>query len=399
MKLVISNVRAIVGDDLFDEATIEVDDGRIVSIDAGTRSGVGIVDGRRLLVIPGLVDTHSDGLEKGASPRRTATFPLPYALGSFEGRVRAAGITTIAHGVAYQDKPRLNRSVDSGREMYDVIARHRDGAPTVDHQILYRVEARDGAAVGPLVDDLAAGRVAGAERPLVSFEDHTPGQGQFRDRTQFERAIDPKELAEGQTAAQYVDALIEEGERLAHNRERNLKMLAPLARQGRITLLAHDPEDEADIERRAESGASVAEFPVSRAAAVAARDRDMPVVMGAPNALRGGSHSGNTSARELVADGLCQVIASDYMPSAMLASAYAMAGSGVVSLPAAIHLITRGPALMMGLEDRGHLAAGSRADLVLVDDRREWPTVVQTWRADDMWTPTESSRLAEEVGA
>lgn len=394
MSFVLTNVRAVVGRSLLTDVTIEVDGGVISAVDEGVHRGGGAIDGRGLLVLPGLIDTHSDGLEKEAAPRRTSTFPMPYALVSFESRVRSAGITTIAHGLAYQDKPRLNRSVDSGRAMYDVIADRRDAASAaVDHRVLYRVEARDESAVAPLVDDLNAGRVAGSIRPLVSFEDHTPGQGQFRDRSQYERAIDPKELAPGQSAAQYVDELIAEAERYAHHRDRNLALLSPLAKAGKITLLAHDPEDEADIERRVEAGATVAEFPVSREAAVAARERNMPVVMGAPNALRGGSHSGNASARELVAEGLCQVIASDYMPSSMLACVFAMATAGLVSLPDAVALVTSGPANMLGLDDRGRVETGARADLLLVDDRGSWPQVVHSWGADDQWSPIPGGEL------
>lgn len=393
MSVVLTNVRAVVGRDLLEEVTIEIDSGAITGVGEGTHKAGAAIDGAGLLALPGLVDTHSDGLEKEASPRRTSTFPMPYALVSFEARVRAAGITTIAHGLAYQDKPRLNRSVDGGRKMYDVIADRREQTAVVDHRVLYRVEARDGSAVGPLVEDLDAGRVAGAARPLVSFEDHTPGQGQYRDRTQYERAVDPSELAAGQTAAQYVDDLIAEAERVAHNRDRNLALLSPLAKAGKITLLAHDPEDADDIARRVEAGATVAEFPVTRDAAEAARRHGMPVVMGAPNALRGGSHSGNTSARELIADGLCQVIASDYMPSAMLASAFSLATDGLVTLPEAVALITTGPADMLGLADRGRIAEGARADLVLVDDRGSWPQVVHSWSAEDRWSAVPATEL------
>lgn len=384
MSLVITNVRAVVGPTLLSEATIVVDDGVITDVVDGVRPSSTALDGRGLLVIPGLIDTHSDGLEKEANPRRTAFFPMDFALGSFEGRVRAAGITTLTHGVAYQDKPRLARSVDSARAMYDIIQARREEATTrVDHQVLYRVEARDESAVRPLVEDILDGRTAGSRRPLVSFEDHTPGQGQFRDRAQYEAAVNPEELKPGQTAADYVDELIAEAEHLADLRDKNLALLSPLAKAEKIVMLAHDPEDAEDIARRAEAGAHVAEFPVSLEAAQAAREHGMPVVMGAPNALRGSSHSGNASARELVAAGLCQVIASDYMPSSMLASVYAMVDDGIVSLPDAIALVTSGPAAMLGLDDRGTIAEGKRADLLLVDDSGPWPQVMQSWSALD----------------
>ena len=137
-----------------------------------------------------------------------------------------------------------------------------------------------------------------------------------------------------------------------------------------------------------EAGASVAEFPVSLIAAVEARNLGMSIVMGAPNALRGTSHSGNLSARRLVEAGLCDVLASDYLPSTLLAAAFTLAANGSCTLPQAVGLITRGPARLTGLGDRGRIDVGCRADLLLVDyrpseGRQAWPTVVGVQRAFD----------------
>ncbi|MEM7338678.1 MAG: alpha-D-ribose 1-methylphosphonate 5-triphosphate diphosphatase [Actinomycetota bacterium] len=387
--LALTGVRAVVGDRIVDNATVVVAGDRIDSVEAGGAAPPGAIDGRNLLCLPGLVDSHSDGLEKEIAPRRTAHFPLDYALTSFEGRVRAAGVTTVFHGVAYQHKPDMGRTVDVARQMADTIAaRNDDPDAPVTHGILYRFEARDGDALDPLLVDLdvdgssstAGGLVAA---PLISFEDHTPGQGQFRDPAQFAAAIDPTTLAPGVTAEAHVAELMAQAEQVLHHRNTNLAALSPLATQGRVTMLAHDAESPAEVEAASEAGASVAEFPLTLDAAREARARDMTIVMGAPNALRGGSHSGNASARELVAAGLCDVLASDYLPSALLSSAFVMAAEGCCSLARAIALITSGPATMTGVTDRGRLAEGALADLILVDDRRQWPQVVGVHRAAD----------------
>jgi alpha-D-ribose 1-methylphosphonate 5-triphosphate diphosphatase len=149
-----------------------------------------------------------------------------------------------------------------------------------------------------------------------------------------------------------------------------------------VRLVGHDPASAAEIAALAGRGGAVAEFPTTVEAAAAARERGMPVVMGAPNALRGGSHSGNASARELVARGLVTALASDYLPSGLLAAAFLLAADGVTTLPAAVGLVTAGAADAVGLPDRGALSPGSRADLVLAEAGQPWPVVRTVLRAE-----------------
>lgn len=378
---VLTNVRAAIDGRVVDEVTIEVVDGVIASVSEGSHPG-GALDGRSLLVVPGLVDTHSDGLEKEANPRRTAHFPIDYAIQAFEGRLRSSGITTVFHGVGYQEKPRVGRSIDGARALNETINQRRaDPHARVDHRVLFRLEARDSAALTPLLEDLEDGKLG--VRPLVSFEDHTPGQGQYRDPAQFAAALSPEDIPDGLSAEEHVENLMAEAALQLATRDKNIERLGPLAADGTFRLLAHDMESPADVAAAAAFSASIAEFPLTAETARAAKDRGMHVVMGAPNALRGASHSGNASARELVAAGLCDVLASDYLPPAMLSAVFVMAADGTCSLPQALDLITAGPAELAGLDDRGRLEEGARADLVLIDDSSTWPAVVGVRRADD----------------
>lgn len=378
---VLTNVRAVVDGTILDDVTIEVIDGIIASIDEGHHP-VGAVNGKGLLLVPGLVDSHSDGLEKESNPRRTAHFAIDYAIQAFEGRLRSSGITTVFHGVGYQEKPRSGRSIEKARSLNQTInERRQDPTARVDHRVLFRLEARDGEALTPLLEDLKAGKLG--TQPLVSFEDHTPGQGQYRDPAQFAAALNPEDIPAGLTAEEHVENIMAEAAQHLVTREENIARLGPLAADGTFRLLAHDMESPSDVAAAAAFSASIAEFPLTADTARAAKDAGMTVVMGAPNALRGSSHSGNASARELVAAGLCDVLASDYLPPAMLSAAFVMAADGTCSLPQALHLITRGPADLAGLDDRGRLEEGARADLVLVDDSHTWPAVVGVRRADD----------------
>jgi alpha-D-ribose 1-methylphosphonate 5-triphosphate diphosphatase len=157
--------------------------------------------------------------------------------------------------------------------------------------------------------------------------------------------------------------------------------LGSLALAGRIRLVGHDMDSPPAVEALRARGGSVAEFPTTVDAARAARELGLPVVMGAPNVLRGESHSGNVPAAALAELGLVDALASDYLPSGLLAGAFTLARSGLATLPAAVGLVTHGAAAAAGLTDRGRLAAGLRADLALADDAGSWPVVRATLRA------------------
>lgn len=386
----VANVRAVLSDRVLDQAVIEVVDGQIASVEERTDRPEGALDGHGLLAMPGLVDSHSDGLEIEISPRKTSHFPVEFALTSFEGRVRSAGVTTVFHGLGYQERPKSGRSVENARMICDAIRqRHLSGQAAVSHQLLYRFEARDQVAVEPMLEDVELSRQAGLGHALVSFEDHTPGQGQFRNVEQFYPWIDPSETG-GLSVEAYVQKMMDEAEQLRPFREKNLERLSPLATSGQIRMVAHDLDSPEAVEAAAEAGSMIAEFPVTIDAAAAARAAGLAIVTGAPNVMRGTSASGNVSAQELIEAGLCDVVSSDYMPSALLGSVFALVDAGLCDLPTAVGFITRGPADMVGLTGLGRLEPGATADLILVDDRESFPRVAGVRRAND---PVERSAL------
>ncbi|CAN5876369.1 hypothetical protein BH23ACT2_BH23ACT2_13520 [soil metagenome] len=263
-----------------------------------------------------------------------------------------------------------------------ICTRRRDGDAPVAHLVLHRMEARSDRGWAELGAALPASEGLG-HLPLLSFEDHSPGQGQFRDVAQYKAAFNESTLPEGRTVDEVVAERLAEAEARAGLRQQNLLAVKALAQQGRVRLLAHDLEDGEQVRGAATWGTSVAEFPLSRDAAEEARRCGLQVAMGAPNVLRGGSHSGNVSAAELVGADLCDALASDYQPSTMLAAAFGLAADGICSFPRAIALVTSGPAAAAGLDDRGRLAPGLRADLALVTLDGAWPRVHHTWRAAD----------------
>ena len=287
------------------------------------------MDGGGRYCLPGLVDVHSDGLERERMPRPGAEVPWQFAIRSFEGKLRAAGVTTVFHGASFEEgtSPVTARTVAAAQALCAEVAARGDGP--VDHRILHRLDVRSAEGLAAL-----RARLAGLPgRAVVSHEDHTPGQGQYADRTYYERFLSGTKGLTDDEARAHVDAMIASRDGLLDVRAEAFEFLGGLARAGAVQLFGHDPASAAEIEALVARGGAVAEFPTTVEAAEAARERGMPVVMGAPNALRGTSHAGNTSARELVGRGLVTALASDYLPSGLLAAAFLLAAEGLADLP------------------------------------------------------------------
>ena len=377
-NLVISDVAAVLPDQVLHDATIVVRDGLIDDVAVGRRHGPEVIDGHGVLCMPGIVDTHSDALEKELRPRPGVVLPTEFALHSFEGRALAAGVTTMFHGVGFEENGKYDRTVAQAVDLCEVIDRRAgSGRAILDHHVLHRLDVRDADGLDALIRRLDTW--VPAERlepsPLVSYEDHTPGQGQYTDRTWFERYIAGTRSISPEQAAVVVDELITERDALLGVRERAIDELGRRAVGGAIRLMAHDPTDGEEIVSARSAGMSIAEFPTTVEAARVAHEIGMRTVCGGPNALRGTSHSGNVSARELIGLGLCDGLASDYLPSTLIGSMAAMVEARVCDLPTGVALVTSGPADTVGLTDRGRLVVGQRADLVLLDLVGAMPTV------------------------
>ena len=395
----VHGVRAVLSDRVLDDATVVVEDGRIASIDSSAVRRPGSIDGRGAFLLPGLVDSHSDGLEKEINPRPNVMLPADLALRSFEARMRSAGITTVFHGVGFEDDPHYARTVELAQLLADVIQdRRRAYDSTVEHRILYRLDARDPSGYVALGERFASKPDMFDPSPFVSFEDHTPGQGQYRDVEQFRRWMASSPKYAGRDVDQALNDRIDLRESMAHNREGGLAWLRSEAIASRLRIVAHDPTTRDDVIEAKTWPAEIAEFPTTLEAARAAREHGLPSVMGAPNVLRGGSHSGNVSAESLVRDDLCTTLASDYQPASMLTAAFLLAQRRAASLSRAVRLVTDGPARMVGLDDRGRIEVGLRADLVLCTFDGTWPTVQQVFRASGGDRARLSSQLVGAAG-
>ncbi|HEY4253012.1 MAG TPA: alpha-D-ribose 1-methylphosphonate 5-triphosphate diphosphatase [Roseomonas sp.] len=340
-------------------------------------AGARRIDARGLLVMPGLVDIHGDAHERQLQPRPGIGFAAPLALRDSAAQILAAGVTTACLGVTLSWEPGL-RSIDAWRDLRAALGQ---GVPGPDLRVHLRFEADNLDAVEEAVEDIAGGRVH-----VLGFNDHTPSilrkigddkqAGKYAGRAGM--SLDAFRALAAQVAAR-------RGEVPAARAR-----MAAVARAAGVPMLSHD---DTTLEERAAFralGAHICEFPTNEAVAEAARDAREPVVMGAPNVVRGGSHTGWASAAPLAERGIVTILASDYYWPAMLEAAFVLAGRGVLSLGEAWSLVSENPAVALGLADRGRIAAGLRGDILLVDAARRAP--VATFVAGELaWIGAEGA--------
>jgi alpha-D-ribose 1-methylphosphonate 5-triphosphate diphosphatase len=326
-------------------------------------------DGRRfdatgLLVLPGIVDLHGDAFERQVQPRPGVDFPLDLAVAETEAQLLANGITTAFHGVTLSWEPGL-RSAKTWTALLDALAAHRP-RQLCDMRVHLRWEAFNLEAL-----ELALGAIAAGAVHLLAFNDHTPSI--------LRKMADPVTGAKysdraGMTLDAFRALATAIGARVAEV-PAALARIAAAARASGIPMASHDdasPESRAAF--RAE-GARISDFPMNEPTARAATEAGDWVVMGSPNVVRGGSHMGWASAARMVEAGLCQILTSDYFYPALLRAAFILAERG--GLAQRWDLISANPAAAAGLDDRGRIAPGRRADLVLVAEAPA-PHVVAT---------------------
>lgn len=377
---VLRGVTAVLPDRVVEDARVVVRGGRIVEVGERPPGARADLDGGGALCLPALVDLHTDVLAHERRPRPGADLPLDLAVRTAADRLAGCGVLTAFHGVPFgtHTPVGLPAGPPGPGDLLDAL--RAPEARAAGTRVLHRLDIRSPAGLAGLEDALA--HVSPDDvPPLVSHEDHTPGIGQYADPAAMERWLVDREGLSPDEAHAHVAGWRRLREDRSDVAVATLERLGELARAGRIRLAGHDPESAADIEALAARGGVIAEFPTTVEAARAAREHGLAVVAGAPNAVRGSSHTANVSARELVRLGLLDALASDYVPATMPAAVEVLVREGLADLPRAVGLVTSGPARAAGLGDRGVLAPGARADVVLVRRVGRWPTVAATLRA------------------
>ena len=369
-ETIFTNVILVLPNDVL-PGTLTVRGDTIIEVAEGRSLAPGAIDLDGDYLIPGAVDVHTDNLERQVLPRSLARWPSRSAMVAHDAQCAAAGVTTILDALCLGDL-----GFDAGR-----IQTFRDGVADLDaltptgllksqHYLHLRCEV-------PALDTIGCFDTV-ADHPMVrmiSLMDHSPGVGQYAN-LEFYRNLRRRGGLDEATVERRIGELQAQRARV---REPNRRALLDRVRGRGIALASHDDRTVEEIAENARDGIRISEFPVTMAAAEAAKAAGMDVIAGAPNVVRGGSHSGNIAAADLLRSGWVDVFASDYVPPALIEAAFRVAREGLATLPAAMAMITSRPAELAGLPDRGRLAAGQRADLVRLRLHETLPVVRQVW--------------------
>jgi len=357
MRMRIEGGRALVGASL-EEASVDLDcEGGIIAGVGAQANAERAIDARGLLVLPGIVDVHGDAFERQMIPRPGVGFPIDVALLESDRQAVANGITTVFHGVTWSWEGGL-RGAENARAILDGIERLRPrlGADTRYH---LRHETYNLEAEAEIMTWLARRRI-----DAIAFNDHMSHTVDASSRAQ--RLLAQMAERSGATREGFL-AVVERTKRRADEVPTSIERLAAAANASGVPLLSHD--DASPEQRRwfRALGCRLAEFPTTVETAEDAASHGDAIVLGAPNVVRGGSHTGWIDATEMIGRGLCSVLASDYYYPAPLLAAFALARRGTLPFGQAWALVSQTPANAVNLNDRGQIARGQRADLIIVD--------------------------------
>jgi alpha-D-ribose 1-methylphosphonate 5-triphosphate diphosphatase len=355
--------------------TVHIRGHAIAAIDTGKSALPSAVDLEGDFLIPGLIDLHTDNLERHLEPRPGVNWPCLPAMLSHDRQMAAAGVTTICDALCVGDRHRGR----SGRketllEALQATERaRRDGLLKARHLLHLRCEVSTEGVV-----DSVESMIQDPNVRLVSLMDHTPGQRQWQDLDRW------RKMNRSAAGAEELHAILERRTRFPVERAAEARRdVASLARARGLALASHDDATAEHVAEAVAVGVGISEFPTTPAAARAAREAGLQIVMGAPNVVLAGSHAGNVSARELAAASLVDGLASDYVPTSLIEACFIMHQTLGMSLPAAVAMATAKPAAMLNLRDVGEIAPVFRADLVRVCPRDGIPAVVAVWRAGE----------------
>jgi alpha-D-ribose 1-methylphosphonate 5-triphosphate diphosphatase len=373
--VVLTNARLVLADRIVEDGWLAISNGMIVETGEGRAPERGEdLDGD--LLMPGMVELHTDHLEAHYAPRPNVHWHPVAAVVSFDGQLATSGITTVLDSLRVWSEDGVEEVDGEAGVLAQAIAQARAaGMLRVNHFLHLRCEVPM-----PNVVAEAAELIGRSDVRLLSLMDHTPGQRQFRDEQKLRDYYRTKKssLTDAELDALFAKRI----EYQAAHAAENYRNLVELARMHGTPLASHDDTTLEHVEQAIHDRVAIAEFPTTVEAAQALHGTGIRVLMGAPNLVRGGSHAGNVATAELADMGVLDVLSSDYMPASLLLAALRLSEIGPnLDLAAAIRTVTKTPAQAVGLDDRGEIATGKRADLIRVRIVEQLPVVHTVWRA------------------
>ncbi len=369
---IIKNAKIVTSTEEFTGCMV-IENGLIKSIVRGNTSAPSAEDWNGDWLLPGLVELHTDNLEKHLVPRPGVIWNAHSATVMHDAMCAAAGITTVLDSVVIGDLDKGGARSLTQHVAIQALHECRDeGLLRVEHLLHLRCEVS-----APDIVEVFERYADDSLVELVSVMDHTPGQRQWRDLSKYRRYA---ERYGSFRDAEY-DALVLElkGYQKQFSHTNRAAVIAG-SHQRELPIASHDDTEIGHVEQASEERIAISEFPTTVAAATAARAAGIAIVMGGPNLVKGGSHSGNVAAAELAKLDLLDIFSSDYVPASLLQAAFLLRDTVGWALPKAVNTVTRNPAQAIGLTDRGELAEGLRADLIRVRMSGELPIVRSAWR-------------------
>jgi len=370
--MIITNARVVTPETVLD-GTVVVDGASIRAVEEGVTADPAALDFEGDFLLPGLIEMHTDNMEKHLQPRPGVHWPsATAAMAAHDTQLAGAGITTILDAISVGD---YHTEGTRRRIMAKTIDALRLGqAESVfkaDHHLHLRCELSDDAVVEmfkPYAQDPMV--------RLVSVMDHTPGQRQWRDMDRLYQFHSGRGMSDADFEAFVQDSVARQSKHVDANRRRILDQ----CRARGLTTASHDDTTEDHVDEAVADGITISEFPATQEAARRARQRGMKVVMGSPNVVRGGSHSGNVAALDLARAMLVDGLSSDYVPISLLHAAFLLHDELDLPLAATVATVSANVADMLGFDDRGAIVPGRRADLAHVRRVDGAPLVRTAWR-------------------
>jgi len=373
---VFTNARIVTATEVV-SGTVQIKDGQIADVSSGRCSLPRAQDFNGDYLLPGLVELHTDNLEKYMNPRPGVDWPSESAVLAHDAQVIAAGITTVFDALSIGDvSPRGNRLRQLPVMLQAISHAHRDGHMRADHRLHLRCELSHEKTL-----DLFHELVEAPLVQLVSVMDHSPGQRQFVKIEKYREYYQGKYNLSDQEMDDFIDQHQQNSQRYSDSYRRSI---VQHCRERTLSVASHDDATVEHARESADYGMSIAEFPTTVEAAGASHQYGLKVLMGAPNIVRGGSHSGNVAASKLAEQGVLDILSSDYYPSSLLQAAGILAATVPgYDMPKAVASVSLAPARAAGLLDRGEIRVGLRADLVRVTARTKHLAVGQVWRGGE----------------
>ena len=356
----LGNFTLVLPNEVVSGGSVSIEDGVIAEIRAEPVANA-VIDGGNRYLMPGFVDLHGDMIEREISPRPNAEMPIDFGIHELDKKLAAAGVTTAFAAVSFATESVYGnvRSLETTSAVIEGVNRLRDNL-LIDHRVHARYEITNVGAAATLERLLDAGEI-----DMVSLTDHTPGQGQYNNIEAYVLSMSERRSISIETAQEMINKRIEM--RKNPDIETRLSEIVALSRKHGLSLASHDDDSVEKVIEMQALGVTISEFPVTMAAAEEAVRRGLYTLMGAPNALRGKSMSGNLSALEAARAGLLSTIAADYHPAAFVPAVFKLADVVTGGLPAAVAMATSNAARAAGITDRGEIAIGQHADLVVIE--------------------------------